>query len=329
MLTTSWDKILDAFIFAKKTAGRSEETIKYYRAKLSFFFNFHIQHMLPCKSPLDCNRRCIEGYFGYLLNNGRRRITVHAHFRALRSFFRWLVSMGLRQDNPMGKITAPKVDEPLPKTVTEEHFLSAIQQLTPERFKNHLTYLTLFVLLFDTGMRLCEALGLRFEDIDFNHKVVKVTGKGGKQRIVPISSKTCSLLTKLIALRMLNCQVNPNDLVFVTSSGTPFSKRNIHKVWWRIQKLAGLNPLPIHGLRHGFARCWLISGGDAFSLQMLLGHSSPSVTQRYVKFFGTDLQNLHQKHSPIERITLKSKIALPPDLKAIVGHRLDEVKLSL
>ncbi len=306
MFEHSWEGVINSFIFSREVTGRSKRTIETYKSHLLSFALFHSQNNLPCLSPLNCKNDCVERFFGQIISKGRRKITVHAYFRSLRAFFRWLRYIGLREDNPMEKISPPKVEEPLPKTVTEEHFLSSIKQITPQRFKNHLTYLTIFVLLYDTGMRLSEALNLRIEDIDFQGKFVKVTGKGGKQRFVPISGKTCSLLLKLISLRV-SLGARPDDLVFITSNGTPFSRRNIHRIWNKVQRGAGLKPLPIHGLRHGFARSWLVSGGDAFSLKIILGHSSPIVTQRYVKFFGSDLQKLHQRHSPIEKLKFEVK----------------------
>lgn len=308
MLKPSWESVINAFISSRLVSGKSKETLSYYKIKLSAFHSFHINANIPCSSPVECTRECVENFFSYLISNGRRKVTVHSYFRALRALFRWLIFIGLRNDNPLEKVIPPKVEEPLPKTVTEEHFLVSIKQITSERFKNHLNYLTLFVLLYDTGMRLSEALNLKIEDVDLQRKLVKVTGKGNKQRIVPISPRTCSLLMKLIS-RRISLGANLEDFLFITSNGTSFSRRNIHRVWKKIQLTAGLKPLPVHGLRHGFARSWLISGGDSFSLQIILGHSSPEVTQRYVKFFGSDLQKLHQRHSPIEKLKFELKEA--------------------
>jgi site-specific recombinase XerD len=95
-----------------------------------------------------------------------------------------------------------------------------------------------------------------------------------------------------------------DDLVFQSSNFTPLHRRNIYRRWQQLQKQAGLKPLPLHGLRHGFARAWLVSGGDAFSLQIILGHASPETTRRYVTLWASDLQQKHAQHSPVDRLTL-------------------------
>ena len=301
-----WEKFIEAFLFSRRALGVSEGTYELYRSRLKVFFDFHVQASLSCDSPLDCTPSCIQSFFVYLQNNGRRLTTVFGYFRELRTFFRWLQEIGFRQDNPMARIKPPKPEEPLPRTVTEEHFLATIKQLNPKD-PIQLRWLTLFTLLFDTGARLGEALNLQVKDVDLQNRLIKVRGKGRKERIVPFGTKTASLLARHLAvLTAQKGRLDDDDLVFQTSTGQRLCKRNVFRTWVRLQKKAGLKPLPIHGLRHGFARIWLLSGGDAFSLQLILGHSDPTVTQKYVTLWASDLQRKHALHSPIDRILKKS-----------------------
>ncbi|MCS3918628.1 site-specific integrase [Fervidibacter sacchari] len=99
--------------------------------------------------------------------------------------------------------------------------------------------------------------------------------------------------------------LSPDDFVFAYTNGSQLDRRYVNKAWHKAQKRAGLAPLPFHGLRHGFARLWLLRGGDAFSLQILLGHTTPVMTRRYVTLWGSDLKQIHAKVSPVDKLSFK------------------------
>jgi len=202
----------------------------------------------------------------------------------------------------MSRVTMPKVEKPLPRTVTEEHLQQALSALNLSKFE-HLRNAALFVFAFDSGARLSEILNLRLCDIDLLQKVAKVKGKGGKERLVYFGNKTAQLLRKYLSQRMLLLgNPSPDDFLFVFKNGNPLDGRYALRAWHEAQKKAGLKVLPFHGLRHGFARAWLLAGGDGFSLQLLLGHSSSATTERYVTLWSSDLQRLHAKFSPADRL---------------------------
>jgi site-specific recombinase XerD len=299
----SWDQVIEAFLFSRKATGVSKSMLEQYSARLRIFRDFHLERNLPCESPLECTPQCVEAFFVYLQENGRRMITVLGYFRILRAFFRWLKEIGLRQDYPIAKIKPPKPENPLPRTVTEDHFLTVIRRLDPSKPLD-LRYAVLFTLLFDTGARVSEILQLRVGDIDLKNRLLRIKGKGNKERIVPFGRTAATLLSRYMSLLATYKTLTNDDLVFQSSNFTPLHRRNIYRRWQQLQKQAGLKPLPLHGLRHGFARAWLISGGDAFSLQLILGHASPETTKRYVTLWASDLQQKHAQHSPVDRLTL-------------------------
>jgi len=301
-----WDQVIEAFLFAKRAIGIAETTQALYISRLRMFRDFHFEAGLPCQSPLDCNPQCIQRFIVYLTQRNRRLITAFGHYRVLRDFFRWLVGIGLRDDNPMSSVQPPKPETPLPRTVTEDHF-QAVMKLLDISKPLDLRYATIFVLLYDTGARLGEILSLRICDVDLKNRLLKIRGKVNKERIVPFGRTAAMLLSKHLSLLAMNKSLNGNDLVFPSLTGTPLIKRNVYRRWWQLQKRAGLKPLPLHGLRHGFARSWLLSGGDAFSLQMILGHAHPETTQRYVTLWASDLQSKHAQHSPVDRLALRIK----------------------
>jgi site-specific recombinase XerD len=298
-----WDQIIDAFLFARQASGIAKSTHALYVSRLSIYRNFHIECGLPCRSPIDCSPQCIQQFFVYLSNNNRRRVTIFAYYRELRTFFRWLREIGLRKDNPMDKVTPPRPENPLPKTVTEEHFAAVMKQLDISK-PSDIKWATIFTLLFDTGARANEILSLRIGDVDLRNRLLRIKGKGNKERIIPFGRTAATLLAKHLSLLAAKMKLTDEDYLFPTANRTKISIHNLHRKWKTLQKRAGVRPLPVHGLRHGFARMWLISGGDAFSLQLILGHSSPEITRRYVTLWASDLQQKYAQHSPVDRLTL-------------------------
>jgi len=298
-----WNQVIDAFLFAKRAIGVAESTCALYFSRLGIYRNFHLERGLPCRSPIDCTPQCIQQFFVYLTNNDRRLVTVFAYYRGLRAFFRWLQDIGLRKDNPMDRVTPPRPESPLPKTVTEEHFAAAMRHLdssTPSGIR----WAAIFTLLFDTGARANEILSLRVGDVDLRNRLLRIRGKGNKERIVPFGRTAATLLAKHLSLLAAKMKLTDEDYLFPTSNKTKIAVRNLHRQWKILQQRAGLPPLPVHGLRHGFARAWLLAGGDAFSLQLILGHSRPETTQKYVTLWASDLQRKHALHSPVDRLTL-------------------------
>jgi site-specific recombinase XerD len=301
-----WNQVIEAFLFAKKAIGISKSTYALYVSRLGIFRDFHIQARLPCGSPIDCTPQCIQRFFLYLTDNKRRLVTVFAYYRELRTFFKWMKDIGLRSDNPMDKIPPPKPESPLPKTVTEEHFAAVMRQLDPSN-PSDLRWVAIFTLLFDTGARANEILSLRICDLDLRNRLLRIQGKGNKERIVPFGRTAATLLAKHLSLLAARIKLSNESYLFPTSNGTKIAVRNLHRKWKTLQKRAGVELLPVHGLRHGFARAWLLAGGDAFSLQLILGHSRPETTQKYVTLWASDLQRKHSQYSPVDRLTVKIK----------------------
>ncbi len=299
----SWQQLTETFLHLKRLQNLSPATLEWYEVTFKLFDRFHKTNGLNCTSPITCPPSHIQGFLWWL-NQKDRAITVHTKFRALRAFFRWLVREGLRSDNPIERVHPPKVNEPLPKTVTEEHFAKVMATLNLSKFTD-LREAAIISLAFDSGARLGELLNLRLEDIDLTARTAKVKGKGGKERLIYFGNTTAHLISRYLTARTFHFGAPLTGFVFVTKKGGQLSKNQVQHRWRQLQRRAGLNPLPFHGLRHGFARMWLLRGGDAFSLQLLLGHTSAEVTKRYVTLWGSDLQRLHSERAPVDSIALK------------------------
>ncbi len=300
----SWEGCTEAFLWSRKVLGVRQPTLDWHAVTLKLFRLCHEDCQLECPSPTVCPTSHLQTFLWWLARRGVRPISQQTYYRSLRVFFRWLVHEGFRDDTPTSKVPMPKANEPLPRTVTQEHFLAAIATLNPKKFCD-LRNLALFVMALDTGARLSELLTLRVGQLDLQNRCAKVVGKGNRERVIVFGQQTTSLLLRYLTMRSVKLGSCSNEtFVFVYANGAPLDARYVNRAWHRAQERANLTPLPFHGLRHGFARVWLLRGGDAISLQILLGHKSPAMTRRYVTLWGTDLQRLHAQVSPIDKLKL-------------------------
>ena len=184
------------------------------------------------------------------------------------------------------KSHAPQLNELLPKTVNEDHLAKTLNAIPLFRFAG-LRDATFFYLAFDSGARLSELLSLRLCDLDLISRCGKVKGKGNKERMMDFGTLTSQLLSRYLTACLTRFgALSPDSFLFLTDDGRPISKRQGQDRWKKWQRRAGLTPLPFHGLRHGFARMWLLKGGDAFSLQLLLGQYECRSDQALCDFVG-------------------------------------------
>jgi site-specific recombinase XerD len=262
---------------------------------------------LPCPSPLQCPSEHLRKFLERAQSKGLRPISIDTYFRSIRAFFRWLHSEGLRNDIPTNRIPPFRTPEPLPRTVTEEHFLAAIKTLNSSKFSG-LRNLTLFVLAFDSGARLSELLNLRFGQIDLETNTAKVCGKGNRERIIVFGRTTSLLLRRYLTLYNNYLQSHPFSQRFRFCFPNRLSHRPkiCPSCVARCTKESRSTNLTVSRLRHGFARVWLLRGDDAISLQILLGHKSSEMTRRYVTLWGRDLKTVHEKVSPVDRLHITS-----------------------
>jgi site-specific recombinase XerD len=146
---------------------------------------------------------------------------------------------------------------------------------------------SLFCLALDSGARLSELLSLRLCNLELLSRCAKVKGKGNKERMMDFGTLTSQLLSRYLTACLTRFgALSQDSFLFLTDDGRPISKRQGQDRWKKWQRRAGLTPLPFHGLRHGFARMWLLKGGDAFSLQLLLGQYECRSDQALFDFVG-------------------------------------------
>ncbi len=159
----------------------------------------------------------------------------------------------------------------------------------------------LMLLLLDSGLRISEALSLRVDDVNWNEAVLTVIGKGGKERQVPFGAKVKRELWRYASKRG---QIPGQDFLFVNRTGERLAVRQLQANLRRYAEKAQVKGVRVspHTLRHTFAKMWILNGGDPFSLQKILGHTTMDMVRRYVDLASGDVAAQHRRFSPVDRL---------------------------
>ena len=219
---------------------------------------------------------------------------------ALKSFYGFLERERVILSNPVALIKKPKAPKVILRPLSGEHIASLLAQFDTKSFTG-LRDWAMTVLLLDSGLRLSEMLGIRTQDINWAENGVNVMGKGSKERTVNFGAKVKKALWDY---KQRRGDLTGQDFFFVDHYGRPVKKRWYQQVLARRGKSAGIEGVRIspHTMRHTFAVQYIMNGGDAFSLQRLLGHSSMETVTIYVGLANRDVAQQHRKFSPLDRM---------------------------
>jgi len=278
------------------TEARAQLTAQTYLGTLKLFQQqLGTDHLIEDASEKDCIdfilARAQEGVTGKTLAKDRA---------ALRSFYRFLQLENIRADNPAEQLENPRREKTLPPVLSPEQvdtLLAAIPLDTPNGIRDR----ALFELIYSAGLRVSEAAALSLEDIFFNEQLIKVSGKGGKERIVPFGAQADQSLTVYLQTArplLLNPAVSQHTVtagaVFLNCRGNRLTRKGIWKRLQDFERLSGVTT-KIHTLRHSYATHLLAGGADLRSVQCLLGHSSITTTQIYTHIEDKDLAAYHRR----------------------------------
>jgi integrase/recombinase XerD len=277
--------------------GLAALTLAAYRRDLNAFGNW-----LKTERQQDLSAAAAGDVQAWLAS----RFAQHAQPRsaarytsALKRFYRYLLRENLIATDPTLNLDSPKLPRALPKTLTEadvERLLNSADTSTPLGLRDRAMLETLYA----TGLRVSELVGLKLTAVNLNDGVLRVTGKGNKDRLVPLGEEAVQWLRRYLqdARRVLLAQ-NLSDQVFVTQRGDGMTRQAFWYLIKRRARAAGINrPLSPHTLRHAFATHLLNHGADLRVVQMLLGHSDISTTQIYTHVARERLKRLHAQHHP-------------------------------
>jgi len=244
-----------------------------------------------------------------MIDAGLSPTTINHRVRSLKQIYQFMISESMVSSNPTEKMERKKVKRAVIEALTEEQLEILLVMPDKSRFVGFRDYL-IMLLLLDTGIRLSELAGIKLTDIKMPENEVIITeAKGGKARRVFISLKTKEALKKYLKVRG---DIPSNPYLFISSSDQPMKRRNIQErlyIYGRKARLEGVRVSP-HTFRHTFAKMYIMRGGDAFSLQAILGHSTLDMVRHYVNLWGSDLQRMHRRFSPVAYLSSKERFFL-------------------
>lgn len=276
--------------------GLSQNTRSAYASDLTQFLAFA---GLQGLTPLTLDRATIEAYLAYRLKGGASARSMARLVSSLRKFFRFLVRESLIDQDPTLRIVPPRIGRPLPDTLTEtdvEALLEAPDIESPLGLRDR----AMLEVLYATGLRVSELVSLSWSSINQRQGVVRVLGKGSKERLVPLGEWAEEWMARYIReSRPALLGVHQSEDFFVTARGAAMTRQAFWYLIKRYAAQAGIKkPLSPHTLRHAFATHLLNHGADLRVVQMLLGHSDLSSTQIYTHIAKERLKDLHARCHP-------------------------------
>jgi integrase/recombinase XerC len=278
----------------------SPHTLDAYRRDLTQFERWAGRAGVVDLGAVD--RRLIRRYVAYLTERRYARRSVARKVSALRSLLRWAVLRGAITSNPAADVAAPKLDRPLPRVLRQKE-AEQLCDLPPDDDPAGVRDRAIVELLYGAGLRVGELCGLDLDDIDLRAGALRVTGKGRKQRRVPIGGPAVTALGTYVTsarawfLERSETPPEPHAL-FLNSRGGRLQSRSVRARLDKYTKAAGGAPVNPHALRHSFATHLLDNGADLRAVQELLGHESLATTQIYTHVSTERLKAVYEQSHP-------------------------------
>lgn len=297
-----WDLLLDKFFHYLKTERTySSYTLVAYGIDLKQFYLFLDRNFgLTNLSPTQISKQILRFYLGHLKRENYLATSINRKIACLKSFFGYLYRQKEISINPARSLFSLKTERKIPQTLNYDsikHALSLPDTNSPIGLRDQ----AIVELFYGTGIRLSELSNLKLNEVDFVNGLIKVTGKGSKERLVPLGEVAKRSLKKYLEVRseFLKKTIRKDvSAFFLSKRGSRLSQRNIQR---RVEKYlqqvttSGTNP---HVLRHSFATHLLDEGADLIAVKELLGHSNLSTTQIYTHVSAERLKNIYNQAHP-------------------------------
>jgi site-specific recombinase XerD len=270
------DPDVEAF-FALLAARRAPRTVDAYRRDLARLAEF-------LGGPVgEASAEEIERYVAQLREDGLSAATIARRTAAARTFFRHQLLMGTRADNPAAAVELPRRTRKLPRTLSGnevKRLIEAAGGVTPRSLRDR----ALVELLYGAGLRVSEAMGIEKGGVDLEERLVRVVGKGGKERIVPVGRQAVEALERYLSRGRPHLDTRHRPELFLNAKGGPLTRAGAFLILRKLAASAGLEPGRVHPhlLRHSFATHLLEGGADLRSVQEMLGHADLGTTELYL-----------------------------------------------
>ena len=311
--------LLDGYHLSSVSEGKSPNTIAIVEASVRYLEEFLENDGLPTdvtRIGVDELRRFIV-YLKERPRFARHRFTrpqsghlsghtINGYLRALQAFWSWLEREDFIEQNPFINLKIPKAPKKVIPIFSEEqlrHLFGAIDITSAIGYRDY----TIILTLLDTGIRCSELTGLRLTDVNLESRLLKVWGKGSKERLVPVGAKVQKALWKYLTRYRPEPATPRYEQVFLTRDGRPLTKDRLEAIVEHYGKKVGITGVRVspHTFRHTMAVTFLRNGGDVFSLQRILGHSQLEVVRGYVNLAQSDISRVHRRNSPADNLDFK------------------------
>jgi integrase/recombinase XerD len=287
------DRFLDAIWMER---GLSQNTLGAYRADLMTLGRGLSEHE---KSIDKANKADLLDFIAERVEGGAKPRSTARQLSSFRRFFRYIMREGLRESDPTADIEMPRIGRSLPKTLSEDEVESLLNAPNTDEPLGHRDR-TMLELLYATGLRVSELITLKQSQVNFNQGVLRIIGKGDRERLIPLGEESQRWLEDFIdGPRMEILLERQTDYLFPTRRGNSMTRQAFWHIIKRYAEKASIqSTMSPHSLRHAFATHLLNRGADLRVVQLLLGHSDLSTTQIYTHVARERLKTLHGEHHP-------------------------------
>ena len=294
----NWDSSFENFKnYLKLERGLSINSIKSYEYDLNLFKNF-IQSNQMSDTPFNCRPETVKNYLYNNLSNKKSRSQARS-ISSIKSFFNYLIFEGYIKKSPISDIESPKLEKNLPEVLTELEIEKLIKSFDiKENFGQRNR--TIIEVLYGTGIRVSELVNLKLSNIFFKENIIKIIGKGNKERFVPLGDIASNEIRKYLKIRDNSIiDTKFSDIVFLNRYGRGLTRSMIFKIISDSYKRIGLNKkISPHTLRHSFATHLLKNGADLRTIQLILGHESITTTEIYTHLDTNHLDGVLKNFHP-------------------------------
>ena len=301
-----------------KSEGKSPRTVEWYSRVIGYFTTY-LKAQGGSTQLGDIDVHVVREFILYLQNRTRwadhpwkphpqgnlAPVSIQNYVRGLRAFFAWLHREGYTEVHLLADLKPPRVPQKLTEVLTEDEIRRILACLDPDTATGCRDR-AMVVLFLDSGLRLSELTNLGLADAHIDEGYVKVMGKGSKERIVPIGGMAQKLLMRYVYHFRPEPFRSDHVNLFLTLDGRRVTGNAVRLVFFRLARKSRVERLHVHLCRHTFATNYLVNGGDVFTLQQILGHTTLEMVKRYVNLASAHVMVQHRKFSPMDRMNLGS-----------------------
>ena len=293
---TTVERATDSFLRHLRERNASVHTIKAYAGDLDAFAAY-----MGSRDWKGIDHIAIRGFLSHLYDQGLGKTSVARALAAIRSLYRWLAQEGVVEQNPAKLVSTPRLAKKLPRVPTIEEMNSVLDGKMPEQAAFPERDRVMLELLYGSGIRNSELVGINLDDIRLGAEAILIRGKGKKERYVPFGGSARAALATYLPWRqqLLVTLKKTNPALLVNQRGGRLTTRSVGRIVKCIAVAKGLSPdVHPHTLRHAFGTHMLEEGADLRAIQELLGHERLATTQRYTQLSVKHVMNVYDQTHP-------------------------------